>query len=104
MKDFGTSSTAMGSSIVSETCSLPQYIVGSQRIARRQSQQTHGACSVVMPVPKDFPQTVCRQPTMNMSEWKAMIGLHVGHFWTHLGKNWEVEEKGLSLSDSRWGQ
>lgn len=27
-----------------------------------------------MPVPEDFPQTVCRQPTMNVPEWKDMSG------------------------------
>lgn len=93
MKDSGTSSAAKGSSITSEPFSFPQYIIGSQRIARRQSQQAHAVCSAVMPVPKDFPKTVCKQATMTMSKWKNMSGLHVGHSWTQLGKSWEVEEK-----------
>lgn len=37
MKESGTGSIAKGSSITSEPFSLSQYVVGSQRIARRQS-------------------------------------------------------------------
>lgn len=103
MKDSATSITAMGSLIMNEPFSFPQYTVGTQSISRRQPQQTHVMCSAAMPVIRDLPQTVCRQQTMNMSEWKNMNGLHGRHSWTHLEKNWETEEKGLNLSDSRWG-
>lgn len=87
-----------GSSMMNEPFSLPQHIVGTQRMSRRQPQQTHVGCGAAMAVAEDLPQTNHAYVPVGEHEWPSCQAL-----LDPPGKGWGTEEEGLNLSDSRKG-